>query len=53
LVIAAVHEYASPPIVVRLTPKVRRFFHAAFRKAPLDPAAKGRPSIGSLEDRPE
>src|SRR5262249_59612678 len=28
--IAALHEYGSRPIVVRLTPKARSFLHAAF-----------------------
>lgn len=34
--VAAVHEFGSRPIVVRLTPKARRFLHAAFREAGLD-----------------
>ena len=44
--VAAVHEYGSRPIVVKLTPKARRFLHAAFRKAGLDRPASGRPSSG-------
>ncbi|MBI5547614.1 MAG: phage virion morphogenesis protein [Deltaproteobacteria bacterium] len=44
--VAAVHEYGSRPIVVRLTPKARRFLHAAFRRTGLDAPASGRPSIG-------
>jgi hypothetical protein len=34
--VAAVHEFGSRPIVVKLTPKARRFLHAAFRRAGLD-----------------
>lgn len=44
--IAAVHEFGSRPIVVKITPKVRRFLHAAFRKAGLDEKAGDRPSTG-------
>jgi hypothetical protein len=44
--VAAVHEYGSRPIAVRLTPKARAFLHAAFRKAGLDSPAGGKPSIG-------
>lgn len=44
--VAAVHEYGSRPIAVRLTPKARAFLHAAFRKAGLDSPAGDRPSIG-------
>jgi hypothetical protein len=44
--VAAVHECGSPPIVVRLTPRARRFLHAAFRKAGLDSPASHKPSIG-------
>jgi hypothetical protein len=40
--VAAVHEFGSRPIVVKLTPKARRFLHAAFRAAGLD-----RPSGGA------
>ncbi len=43
--VAAVHEYGSPPIVVKLTPKVRAFLHAAFRRAGLDSPGDG-PSTG-------
>lgn len=34
--IAAVHEFGSRAIAVKLTPKTRRFLHAAFRSAGLD-----------------
>jgi len=44
--VAAVHEFGSRPIVVKLTPKARRFLHAAFRKAGLDRPASGGPSTG-------
>ncbi len=44
--VATVHEYGSPPIVMKLTPKVRRFLHAAFRRDGLDSTVDGRPSIG-------
>ena len=44
--VAAVHEFGSRPIVVKLTPKARRFLHAAFRAAGLDAPAGDRPSIG-------
>jgi phage gpG-like protein len=44
--IAAVHEFGSRPIVVKITPKVRRFLHAAFRKAGLDEKSGDRPSTG-------
>ena len=44
--VAEVHEYGSRPIVIRLTPKARRFLHAAFRKAGLERPAGGKPSIG-------
>lgn len=44
--VAAVHEFGSRPIVLKLTPKARRFLHAAFRNAGLDSAAADRPSVG-------
>jgi hypothetical protein len=44
--IAAIHEFGSRPIVLKLTPKVRRFLHAAFRAAGLDAPAGDRPSTG-------
>jgi len=44
--VAAVHEFGSRPIVMKLTPKARRFLHAAFRAAGLERPAGGRPSIG-------
>lgn len=44
--VAAVHEYGSRPIAVRLTPKARAFLHAAFHKAGLDSWAGDKPSIG-------
>jgi hypothetical protein len=44
--IAAVHEHGSPPIVVKLTPKARRFLHAAFRKAGLARPGGQGPSTG-------
>ena len=44
--VAAVHEFGSRPIVVKLTPKARRFLHAAFRAAGLDAPASDRPSVG-------
>jgi phage gpG-like protein len=44
--VAAVHEYGSPPIVVKLTPKARAFLHAAFRKAGLDRPGGQGPSTG-------
>jgi hypothetical protein len=34
--IAAINEFGSRPIVLRLTPKARAFLHAAFRNAGLD-----------------
>lgn len=40
--VAAVHEFGSRPIVVKLTPKVRAFLHAAFRRAGLDRPAEGQ-----------
>jgi phage gpG-like protein len=42
--VAAVHEFGSRPIVVKLTPKARAFLHAAFRRAGLD--SPGKPSTG-------
>lgn len=44
--VAAVHEFGSRPIVVKLTPKSRAFLHAAFRRAGLDAPRGGKPSIG-------
>jgi phage gpG-like protein len=44
--VAAIHEFGSRPIVLELTPKVRRFLHAAFRAAGLDAPAGDRPSTG-------
>jgi hypothetical protein len=44
--VAAVHEFGSRPIVLKLTPKARRFLHAAFRSAGLDAPAGDRPSVG-------
>jgi hypothetical protein len=42
--IAAVHEFGSRPIVLKITPKVRALLHAAFRKAGLDAPAGDRRS---------
>jgi len=44
--VAAVHEHGSQPIVVKLTPKARRFLHAAFRAAGLGRPAGDKPSTG-------
>ncbi len=44
--VAAVHEFGSPPIVVKLTPKARAFLHAAFRRAGLDSPRADQPSTG-------
>jgi phage gpG-like protein len=44
--IAALHEFGSRPIVVKITPKVRAMLHAAFRKAGLDQPRDDRPSTG-------
>jgi len=44
--IAALHEFGSRPIVVKITPKVRALLHAAFRKAGLDQPRDDRPSTG-------
>jgi phage gpG-like protein len=44
--IAAVHEFGSRPIAMKLTPKARAFLHAAFRKAGLDAPGSGQPSTG-------
>jgi len=44
--VAAVHEFGSKPIVIKLTPKARRFLHAAFHAAGLDRPAKEGPSTG-------
>lgn len=43
--VAAVHEFGSRPIVLKLTPKVRRFLHAAFRAAGLE-RPSDRPGTG-------
>jgi phage gpG-like protein len=44
--IAALHEFGSRPIIVKITPKVRALLHAAFRKAGLDQPRADRPSTG-------
>lgn len=44
--VAAVHEFGSRTFAVKLTPKARRFLHAAFRSAGLDAPSGGRPSTG-------
>jgi hypothetical protein len=44
--IATVHEFGSRAIAVKLTPKMRRFLHAAFRSAGLDAPDGDRPSTG-------
>jgi hypothetical protein len=44
--VAVVNEHGSPPIVVKLTPKARRFLHSAFRKAGLDRPGGEGPSTG-------
>jgi hypothetical protein len=44
--IAALNEYGSRPIVVRMTPKARAFLHAALRRAGLDAPSPGQPGIG-------
>jgi hypothetical protein len=44
--IAALQEYGSRPIVVRLTPRARAFLHAAFRHAGLDAPSSGQPGTG-------
>jgi len=44
--VAAVHEFGSRPIVLKLSPKARRFLHVAFRSAGLDSPAGDRPSVG-------
>lgn len=44
--VAAVHEFGSRPIVLKLTPKVRRFLYAAFRAAGLDSPVSDRPGTG-------
>jgi hypothetical protein len=44
--IAALNEFGSRPIVVRLTPKARAFLHAAFRHAGLDGPSSGLPGTG-------
>jgi phage gpG-like protein len=44
--IAALNEFGSRPIVMRLTPKARAFLHAAFRHAGFDTPAAGQPSTG-------
>jgi hypothetical protein len=44
--VARVLEAGSPPIVVKLTPRARRFLHLAFRKAGLDTRRPGQSSTG-------
>lgn len=44
--IAALNEFGSRPMVVRLTPRARAFLHAAFRHAGLDASSSGQPGIG-------
>lgn len=44
--VAAVHEFGSRPVVVKLTPKARRFLHAAFHAAGLDRPAGDKPTTG-------
>jgi hypothetical protein len=44
--IAAVHEFGSRAIAVKLTPKMRRFLHAVSRSAGLDAPAGDKPSTG-------
>lgn len=44
--VAAIHEFGSRPIALKITPKVRAFLHAAFRKAGLEEPAGDRPSTG-------
>lgn len=44
--IAALQEYGSRPIVLRLTLRARAFLHAAFRHAGLDGPSSGQPSTG-------
>ena len=44
--VAAVHEFGLRPIIVKLTPKARRFLHAAFRKAGRDRPSGEHPSTG-------
>lgn len=44
--IAAVHEFGSRPIILKITPKVRALLHAAFRKAGLDAPSGDRRSTG-------
>lgn len=44
--VAAIHEFGSRPIVLKITPKVRALLHAAFRKAGLDAPSGTRPSTG-------
>jgi hypothetical protein len=44
--IAATHEFGSRAIAVKLTPKARRFLHAAFRSAGLDAPDADRKTRG-------
>ena len=44
--VAAANELGSRAIAVKLTPKARRFLHAAFRAAGVDAQAGDRPSTG-------
>ena len=53
--VAAVHEFGSRPIVVKLTPKARRFLHAAFRHLAgvrVPEVAVARPDIAHPRPRP-
>ena len=44
--VAAAHEFGTRAIAIKLTPKARRFLHAAFRAAGLDRPAGDRPTTG-------
>lgn len=44
--VAAIQEFGSRPIVLKITPKVRALLHAAFRKAGLDEPSGDKPSTG-------
>jgi phage gpG-like protein len=39
--VAEVHEFGGPPVVIPITPKMRRFLFALFRKAGRDTKAEG------------
>jgi phage gpG-like protein len=45
--VAAVHEFGSPPIVIPITPKMRRFLFAMFRRAGVAPRTRGSVAGGS------